>query len=227
MLGFIHPRPPSRKEVAMQIMRQERKTIATNELTVDPPGGPVAAPPDAMPVRFSGACTLREYCSLLRDHLAFLARHDSPAARRAKLLWPLALGMLALVLAWAVGPGGWRTGLLAGAACALAWLPFMTNVWIALIAPPVFYAKRWRAPVCEFHIDASGIERRAGHKRSLRRWDEVRAVRRYRSGYLLMFASGAIPIPFRCLSREDEVRLRAFCAAGRFGDQPAEAAASS
>lgn len=212
MLGFIHPRPPSRKEVATQLMRQERKTIPAKDLTVDPPGGPVAPPPGAKALHLAASCTLAEYCSLLRDHLAFLARHDSPAGRRGKLLWPLALGVLALVLAWAVGPGGGRSGLLAGAACAFAFLPFMTNVWIALIAPPVFYAKRWRTPAGTFRIDADGIERRAGGERSLRRWDEVRAVRRYRSGYLLMLGRGAIPIPFRCMSSEEEVRLRAFCA---------------
>jgi hypothetical protein len=35
-------------------------------------------------------------------------------------------------------------------------------------------------------------------------------VRRYERGYLLMFAKGGIPIPFRCLDQHQQERLRVF-----------------
>jgi hypothetical protein len=43
-------------------------------------------------------------------------------------------------------------------------------------------------------------------------------VRRYRGGYLLMFAKGGIPIPFRCLDQHQQERLRAYTAARGHAD---------
>jgi hypothetical protein len=37
-------------------------------------------------------------------------------------------------------------------------------------------------------------------------------VRRYDRGYLLMFAKGGIPIPFRCLDQHQQEQLRAYTA---------------
>lgn len=116
MFGTGHPKPPHRKEVAMQIVQQQRKTFAATELTVDPPDdGRVATPLDGPPLRFEVAYTLDDYLGMLREH----------------------------------------------------------------------------------------------------RWDEVTGVRSYRRGYLLLFARGALPIPFRCLDSDQLQRLRALALARR------------
>lgn len=133
MLGFRHPRPFSRREVAMQVVRQERRTFSATELTVDLPECPEVAPPDGAPVRFSVVYTLGDYLGIVGDHLAFLARRDRPGVRRKR----------------------WRR--LAEAAC------------VALLATPIFYMKKRRMPVCEFRIDAGGIERVTRQGRLVRR----------------------------------------------------------
>jgi hypothetical protein len=173
MLGFRHPRPFIRKEVAMQVVQQESRAFSATELQVDLPERPeVAPPPDDVPIRFSVAYGLGEYLSIVRDHLAFLSRRDRPGLRRRR----------------------WRR--LAGAAC------------VALFATPIFYMKKRRMPVCEFRIDADGIERTTRQGQIVRRWDEVRSVRRYRRGYLVMFEKSGMPIPLRCLTAAQQERLR-------------------
>ena len=92
------------------------------------------------------------------------------------------------------------------------WKQLATATCVALLASPIFYMKKRRMPVCEFRIDASGIERTTRQGRFVRRWDEVEAVHRYRRGYLLMFAKSGIPIPFRCLTAAQRERLRALLA---------------
>jgi hypothetical protein len=222
MFGTGHPQPPHRKEVAMQIVQQERKTFAGTELMIDsPPSGEVAPPPDAPPIRFSVSYTLPEYLSILRAHLAFMVRH-MPKAKRLRQTWvPLALGLLAGCAAWAVGPGWARDACAAFSALALLSLPITMDLWIALVAPPVFFLKKRRMPICEFRIDGHGIERTSRLGTLVRSWDEVKMVRRYRRGYLLMFAKGGIPIPFRCLDQYQLEQLRAYTA----GRVPADAAA--
>lgn len=174
MPGFRHPRPFTRKEVAMQIAQQESRAFDATELRVDLPDHPVVAPPPVdAPIRFSVAYGLGEYLSIVRDRLDFLARRDKPGVRRR--------------------PGG----------------RLATAVCVAMFATPIFYMKKRRMPVCEFRIDASGIERSTRQGLFVRRWDQVEGVRRYRRGYLVMFAQGAIPIPFRCLTGEQRERLRA------------------
>jgi hypothetical protein len=225
MLGFSHPRPPSRKAVAMQIVQQEARRFSATELTVDPPDGPVAAAPEqAAPIRFEVAYRAGEYRSFVRDHLAFLARSDGAKARRTKWLWPVAIAAVAALLAWFAGPG-WLRGLVAAvSALALACVPAMSGFWVALIATPVFYMKKRRMPVCAFHIDADGIERTTRTGRMACRWDEVKAVRRYRQGYLVIMEKGAMPIPFRCMTAMEQERFRAFfmrSAPGRRGEAAA------
>jgi hypothetical protein len=210
MFGFIHPRPPSRKEVAMQIVQQEARRLNPTELTVDLPDGPVAAPtPSDAPIRFEVAYTVGEYRSFVRDHLAFLARRDAPGARRAKWLWPIGFAAAAALLAWLAGPGWLRGVSIAASALALAWVPAMTGFWVALIATPIFYVKKRRMPLCAFDIDADGIARTTRAGRLVRRWDEVKAVRRYRQGYLVFMERGAMPIPLRCMTAAQQERFRA------------------
>lgn len=210
MFGFHHPRPPSRKEVAMQVVRQERRAFSATELTVDLPDGQVIGPaPDDAPIRFSVAYTLREYLSIVSDHLAFMTRPGTAHGRPLGWRWPAAIAVAACVLAWTSGPGWLRGTALGAAVLALASLPCMGRLWLGLFATPMFYFKKRRMPVCDFRIDATGIERTTALGVMVRRWDQVRAVRRYRVGYLVEFDKGAVPIPLRCLTMAQQERLRA------------------
>jgi hypothetical protein len=221
MFGFSHPRPPSCKEVAMQIVQQAARAFNATTLTVDLPDDPVVAPPpDDTPIRFEVAYTAGEYRSFLRDHLAFRLRHESAHKRRTLWAWPLAIASAAFLVAWVAGPG-WLGGLsMAACMLALGSMPVFLGLWVVLVGTPVFYMKKRRMPVCAFHIDAAGIARTTRDGELVRRWDEVKAVRRYRQGYLVIMADGAMPIPLRCLTAAQQERLRAFFI-GRAAPAPA------
>jgi hypothetical protein len=213
MFGTGHPQPPHRKEVAMQIVQQEERNFAGTELTIDPPSGEVGPPPDGAPIRFSVSYTLAEYMSILRAHLGFILRHMPQAQRQRQTWMPLGLGLLAALLAWAVGAGWARSSFVVLSVLSFLSLPFTLDLWVALVAPPVFFLKKRRMPVCEFRIDSHGIERSSRLGTFTRTWDEVKMVRRYERGYLLMFARGGIPIPFRCLDQHQQEQLRSYTTA--------------
>jgi hypothetical protein len=213
MFGSSHPQPPHRREVAMQIVRQQRNTFAATELTVDMPGGSVdSAPVQAPPLRFSVACTLGDYLGMVGEHVRFLLRHAAPAVRRRRVRVPLALGTAACALALGaalVAAPAWVTVLLlALGVLAFASLPAVAGLWVALLITPLFFLTRRRAPVNAFTIDHATIARRSRRGEFLRGWDQVTGVRSYRRGYLLVFARGALPIPFRCLDSLQLERLR-------------------
>ena len=215
MFGSGHPQPPHRKEVAMQIVQQQIKFFASTELTVDmPDASRVAAPPDDLPIRFSVAYTLGEYLSMVREHTGFLLRHAAPEVRRRRVLVRLAVGTLACVLALTAllaGASGWMGGLLlAAAALAFGSLPGTVGFWVVLLATPLFLLKKRRMPLCKFTIDRAAIARSSKAGECRRGWDEVKSVRSYSRGYLVLFERGAVPIPFRCLDGVQLERLRAF-----------------
>lgn len=218
MFGTGHPQPPHRKEVAMQIVRQQARSIANTELTVDTPDDSrVAAPPAGLPLRFSVIYTMGEYLGMVREHAAFLLRHETPEVKRRRVLRPLQLGAaacgMAALAALAGGPG-WLGGLLLVLGMlAFGSLPATVPLWTFLLCPPVFLFKQRRMPRSEFVIDGSGIERTTKQGTLRRRWDEVTAVRRYSRGYLLILRRGAIPIPLGCLDGGQQERLRALMAA--------------
>jgi hypothetical protein len=203
----------------MQIVRQERKSFSSTELLIDtPPSGEVGPPADDAPIRFSVAYTLIEYTSILRAHLGFIMRHMPKAQRLRQTVVPLALGVLAALGAWAVGAGWGRSACAVFSALAFLSMPVTVDLWIALVAPPVFFLKKRRMPVCEFRIDGRGIERTSRLGTLVRSWDEVKMVRRYSRGYLLMFAKGGMPIPFRCMDQHQLERMRTFTTARGLGD---------
>jgi hypothetical protein len=98
--------------------------------------------------------------------------------------------------------------LAAAGVLALASLPFTAGFWVLLIGTPVFLFKQRRMPYCAFRIDGRGIERTSRNGSLLRPWSDIRMVRRYRRGYLILFARGAVPIPFRCMDQEQQATLR-------------------
>jgi hypothetical protein len=64
--------------------------------------------------------------------------------------------------------------------------------------------------LCDFTIDRTAIARRSKAGECRRGWDEVKGVRSYSRGYLVLFERGAVPIPFRCLDGVQLEQLRAF-----------------
>ncbi|MCS0582643.1 hypothetical protein NX784_13665 [Massilia pinisoli] len=214
MFGAGHPRPLHRKEVAMQVVRHAARHAVDHTLTVDPPDGRDAALPPASPAtRFDVVYTLPEYLGFVHDHLTSTLRRMTPAQRLRQTLVPFAFAMTTLAIAWMIGPGWARTALLACGALALASLPAAVSAWVALIGTPVFVYKKRRMPHCAFRIDATGIERTTQAGTLVRSWAEIRGVRRYRRGVLLMYLRGAIPIPYRCLDRAQAAALRRFARA--------------
>lgn len=215
MFGSGHPQPPHRKEVAMQIVQQQRKSFAATELTVDMlDDSHLATPPADLAIRFSVSYTLGEYLSMVREHTGFLLRQAAPRVRRRRVLGPLALGAAACVLALAAmltGASGWVAGLLlAAGVLAFGSLPGTAGFWVLVLATPIFLLKKRRMPVCDFTIDRAAIARSSKAGEFRRGWHEVRSVRSYSRGYLVLFERGAVPIPFRCLDRGQLARLRAF-----------------
>jgi hypothetical protein len=203
----------------MQIVQQEQEAFSHTELMIgSPPSGEVGPPPDDAPIRFSVAYTLAEYMSILRAHLAFIMRHMPKARRLRQTVVPLGLGVLAGLTAWMVGPGWARNAFAVFSTLSFLSLPLTIDLWIALVGPPVFFLKKRRMPVCEFRIDGRGIERSSRLGTFTRTWDDVKMVRRYRRGYLLMFAKGGIPIPFRCMDQHQLERLRTFTTGRGVGD---------
>jgi hypothetical protein len=89
----------------------------------------------------------------------------------------------------------------------------LVTLLCTLIGAPVFFIKKRRMPRCAFCIDAHGIERRSRAGTLVRSWADIRGVRRYRRGYLVLYDRGAMPIPFRCMDREQEAAFRRLASA--------------
>ena len=64
----------------------------------------------------------------------------------------------------------------------------------------------------EMTIDDHGIVRASDSGVTLIGWDDVRLVRRYRNGFLMVLQRGTLPIPYRCLSEADIAALRGLAA---------------
>jgi hypothetical protein len=62
----------------------------------------------------------------------------------------------------------------------------------------------------EMTIDAHGIVRVSDSGVTLIGWDDVRLIRRYRNGFLMVLQRGTLPIPYRCLQQEEITALRGF-----------------
>lgn len=62
----------------------------------------------------------------------------------------------------------------------------------------------------EMTIDPHGIVRVSDSGVTLIGWDDVRLIRRYRNGFLMVLKRGTLPIPYRCLQQEEITALRGF-----------------
>lgn len=183
-MWFRHPKPFIQKPVAMQIVKRNAQapldtnciTIETAETNTDI----LSAPPsqgqgDSVPIEFAVSYTLRDYLTVLREHVSM------EAARRS----------------------GNKPG---------AFTRAMLPIWVTLIGLPMYVIKRVQLPQCDFRIDCHGVRRVSAKATLTKPWSELVEARAYSGSYLLVFNKGAIPLPYRCLSAQQVVRMRALLA---------------
>jgi hypothetical protein len=75
----------------------------------------------------------------------------------------------------------------------------------------------------EMTIDAHGIVRVSDSGVTLIGWDDVRLIRRYRNGFLMILQRGTLPIPYRCLNEGEIGELRTFATTLRRSSVSAQA----
>jgi hypothetical protein len=230
MLWFNHPKPFSRKEVAVQMVSRKAKPPPDNRtITVDTPAADIpalhalSAGEGAQALRFTMSYTRREYLGILKEHVDYLrAQKKLTSTRRSWVPASLAMaGLLASAAGVAMAADLVSLALFAGAAAltvlisAILGLPVMVGPWIALLGTPVYLMKRARMPVCHFTIDADRIERVTAVEIYSKSWDAITGVRNYALGYLLLSPEGGLPIPHRCLDGEQAALMRALVARHR------------
>jgi hypothetical protein len=70
----------------------------------------------------------------------------------------------------------------------------------------------------EFQIDQHGIVRTSDTGVSLIDWDDVERIRTYSKGFMMILKRGTLPIPFRCLSKEQVEAMRGIADARAAGE---------
>ena len=70
----------------------------------------------------------------------------------------------------------------------------------------------------EFQIDQHGIVRTSDTGVTLIGWDDVLRIRTYTKGFMLVLKRGTLPIPLRCMSRDQAAAMRAILAARAAGE---------
>jgi YcxB-like protein len=178
---MLVPRPPRpvgrRREVAAAVVsHQQPAAIAPGHVvqvrrppaTTDPRQASAAPTLREPAISLRVVYELREYLAILREYLP-----------HRLVAWERSRGKAA------DGRLSWQ------ARAALALL-------LPLAGAPVFWRKKRRMPVCRFAIDGDGFERRAGGGRLAFGWNDVSAVHRLRSAYLVDKGDGGLPLPYRC-----------------------------
>ena len=123
---------------------------------------------------------LREYLSVVWD----FAQYAGKAGRRSDMVHPLAKQET-------------RVGLL-------------TKISLAIVATPIFFYKISRVGRCEFTFTESGLTRMSKGSSLQTPWDEIRYVYPLSQVFLFAKAVGAMPVPYRCLSRAQHELLEDF-----------------
>ncbi|WP_296944279.1 YcxB family protein [uncultured Massilia sp.] len=70
----------------------------------------------------------------------------------------------------------------------------------------------------EFQIDQHGIVRTSDTGVSLIGWDDVQRIRTYSKGFMMVLKRGTLPIPFRCLNKEEVSAMRGIAEARAAGE---------
>jgi hypothetical protein len=70
----------------------------------------------------------------------------------------------------------------------------------------------------EFQIDQHGIVRTSDTGVSLIDWSDVQRIRTYSSGFMMILKRGTVPIPFRCLNKDEVSAMRGIVEARAAGE---------
>ncbi|MES3025117.1 MAG: YcxB family protein [Pseudomonadota bacterium] len=73
-----------------------------------------------------------------------------------------------------------------------------------------FVTQRRARRTYDFTFDEHGIVRACKGGVSLVKWVDVKAIRTYSRGFMVMLKQGTLPIPYRCLSREQAAVMAGF-----------------
>lgn len=95
---------------------------------------------------------------------------------------------------------------------------FYLRVKSTLAAAVHFVLLRRGHRTYEFQIDQHGIVRTSDTGVSLIGWDDVARIRTYTKGFMLVLKRGTLPIPFRCLSRDEVDAMRGIVDARAAGE---------
>lgn len=95
-----------------------------------------------------------------------------------------------------------------------AWLRFKST----LSAATHFMLLRRGRRTYEFQIDQHGIVRTSDTGVSLIGWDDVQRIRTYSKGFMMVLKRGTLPIPFRCLNKEEVSTMRGIAEARAAGE---------
>ncbi len=90
-----------------------------------------------------------------------------------------------------------------------SWYMLVKSTWSAAFH---FIVQRRSRHTYAFTIDRHGIVRTGPGGVTLIGWDDVSAIRSYSRGRLLVLKRGTLPIPARCLDREQSARLAGYAA---------------
>jgi hypothetical protein len=100
------------------------------------------------------------------------------------------------------------------------WYMLVKSTWSAALH---FVLQRRARHSYAFMIDQYGIVRTGPGGVTLIGWSDVSAIRRYSCGRLLVLTRGTLPIPARCLDREQSERLAGYAAWIKAGPSPSGA----
>lgn len=232
MLWFNHPRPFSRKEVAMHMASAKLARLPSmHSRTADAPGGPPAVAPfdvtgdcaEGPPIEFLVTYRLSEYLAFLQAHVQQVAK-TAPALvnRRAHVGAGLAaasvlaaLACFGMVLHWPWLAGLSAAAAMLGLAYAVSHCAIGLRAFTGLAGTLLFAVKRYRMPLCQFYLDQHRIGRVTARGELTLGWDKVVKVLAYRPGYMLMTGKGALLIPSRCLNAQQATQLRSIVARHR------------
>ncbi len=94
------------------------------------------------------------------------------------------------------------------------WLRFKST----LSAATHFLLLRRGRRTYEFQIDQHGIVRTSDTGVSLIGWDDVQRIRTYSKGFMMVLNRGTLPIPFRCLNKDEVSAMRGIAEARAAGE---------
>ncbi|MGY0561178.1 YcxB family protein [Luteimonas sp. A277] len=80
----------------------------------------------------------------------------------------------------------------------------VARLTLVSIAAVGFFYKVYRVGRCDFKVDRDGVSRRTKLGPGSVPWSRVKSVHSYSPGFLVELESGAMPVPFRALSVEQQ-----------------------